>query len=148
MGAILKTTSADKIHIDKITKQFFDLFNNTNHKQPEWKILDKICIAETIIIKKTGVHQTIYDLASFIEPRKSILTNGTLTDFHERELYEETKIVGHIAQRNSKYQKTGNLNGTYFVESGTKLFQFIKTIDGWKINSLIWEDNQLYKRSC
>ena len=57
------------------------------------------------------------------------------------ELEEETKIVGHIAQRHSIYQKTGNLNGTYFVENGTKLFQFIKTIDGWKINSLVWEDN-------
>ena len=76
MATILVTTSADKIHIDNITKQFFDIFNNTNQRQPEWTILDKICIVETIIIKKTGLTQTIYDLASFIEPRKSILTNG------------------------------------------------------------------------
>ena len=141
METIFKPTSADKIHIDTITKQFFDVFNNTNQRQPEWTILDKICIAETIIIKKTGLTQTIYDLSGFIEPRKSILTNGTLTDFQETELEEETKIVGHIAQRHSKYQKTGNLNGAHFVENGTKLFQFIKTIDGWKINSLVWEDN-------
>jgi len=138
---MLKTDSADKFHIDNITKQFFDVFNTTNQRQPEWTILDKICIAETIIIKKTGLTQTIYDLPGFIEPRKSILTNGTLTDFQETELEEETKIVGHIAQRHSKYQKTGNLNEAHFVENGTKLFQFIKTIDGWKINSLVWEDN-------
>ena len=141
MGTMLKTDSADKFHIDNITKQFFDVFNTTNQRQPEWTILDKICIAETIIIKKTGLTQTIYDLPGFIEPRKSILTNGTLTDFQETELEEETKIVGHIAQRHSKYQKTGNFNGAHFVENGTKLFQFIKTIDGWKINSLVWEDN-------
>jgi len=141
MGTMLKTDSADKFHIDNITKQFFDVFNTTNQRQPEWTILDKICIAETIIIKKTGLTQTIYDLPGFIEPRKSILTNGTLTDFQETELEEETKIVGHIAQRHSKYQKTGNLNGAHFVENGTKLFQFIKTIAGWKINSLVWEDN-------
>ena len=141
MRTMLKTDSADKFHIDNITKQFFDVFNTTNQRQPEWTILDKICIAETIIIKKTGLTQTIYDLPGFIEPRKSILTNGTLTNFQETELEEETKIVGHIAQRHSKYQKTGALNGAHFVENGTKLFQFIKTIDGWKINSLIWEDN-------
>jgi hypothetical protein len=114
MGTMLKTDSADKFHIDNITKQFFDVFNTTNQRQPEWTILDKICIAETIIIKKTGLTQTIYDLPGFIEPRKSILTNGTLTDFQETELEEETKIVGHIAQRHSKYQKTGNLNGAAF----------------------------------
>jgi hypothetical protein len=141
METILNTTSADKIHIDNITKQFFDVFNNTNQRQIEWSVLDKICIVETIIIKKTGLTQIIYDLANFIEPRKSILTNGTLTNFQETELEEETKIVGHIAQRYSKYQKTGNLNGTHFVENGTKLFQFIKTSDGWKINSLVWEDD-------
>ena len=44
MGTILKTTSADKILIDNITKQFFDIFNNKNHRQLEWTILDKICI--------------------------------------------------------------------------------------------------------
>ena len=141
MGTIIKTTSADKNHIDNITKQFFDVFNNTNQRQPEWTILDNICIAQIIIIKKTGLTQTIYDLASFIEPRKSILTNGTLTNFQETEIEEETKIVGHIAQRHSTYQKKGNLNGKDFIENGTKLFQFIKTIDGWKINSLVWEDN-------
>ena len=141
MGTIPETTYADKILIDNITKQFFDIFNNTNQRQPDWTILNKICIAEIIIIKKTSLTQTIYDLASFVEPRKTILTNGTLTNFRETELDEETKIVGHIAQRHSKYQKTGNLNGTHFVENGTKLFQFIKTINGWKINSLVWEDN-------
>jgi len=141
MGTIIKTTSADKNHIDNITKQFFDVFNNTNQRQPEWTILDNICIAQIIIIKKTGLTQSIYDLGSFIEPRRSILTNGTLTNFQETEIEEETKIVGHIAQRHSTYQKKGNLNGKDFIENGTKLFQFIKTIDGWKINSLVWEDN-------
>lgn len=27
--------------------------------------------------------------------------------------------------------------------SGNKFFQFIKTLDGWKINSLIWEDDNI-----
>jgi len=141
METTTKITSADKIHIDNITKQFFDIFNNTHQRQPDWTTLYNICIDETIIIKKTGLTQIIYDVASFIEPRKAILTNGTLTNFREIELDEETKIAGHIAQRYSNYQKTGNLNGTDFTENGTKLFQFIKTINGWKINSLVWEDN-------
>jgi hypothetical protein len=141
MDTILTTAYTDKLDIDTITKQFFGIFNNTDQRQPDWTTLDKICIAETIIIKKTGLDQTVYNLGSFIAPRKTLLTNGTLTNFQEKELQEETTIVGHIAQRHSKYQKAGCLNGKAFVGNGTKLFQFIKTTEGWKLNSLVWEDD-------
>jgi len=141
METIPKTGTPDKLQIDNIISQFFKVFNNTNQKEPDFVILHKICIDKIIIIKKTGLTETVYDLISFIEPRKTILTDGSLTNFSEWELSEETLISGHIAQRHSKYRKTGNLNGTAFDETGTKLFQFMKTIDGWKITSLIWEDN-------
>lgn len=142
MKTITETISPDKLHIDRITKQFFDIFNNSNQKQPGWEIINETCIPETMIIKKTGLTQTVYNLVSFIEPRKAILSDGTLTQFEESEIDEETKIAGHIAQRWSKYQKTGYLNGKYFKEYGTKLFQFIKTKEGWMMSSLIWEDDK------
>jgi hypothetical protein len=141
METVHQTIVNDKAKINTITKQFFDVFNNTNQRQPDWTTLDKICIDKIIIIKKTGLTETISDLAGFIEPRRGILTNGTITNFEEIELNEETKICGHIAQRHSRYKKTGNLNGAPFAENGTKLFQFIKTITGWKIAALVWEDD-------
>jgi hypothetical protein len=141
METIPNTIASDKLQIDNLINQFFKVFNNTNQNEPDWTILHKICIDKIIIIKKTGLTETIYDLVGFIEPRRLILTNGTLINFEEMELSEETQIIGHIAQRHSKYRKAGNLNGTAFDETGTKLFQFMKTTDGWKITSLIWEDN-------
>ena len=132
---------SDKIEINNLTEQFFNLFDNTNNKIPDWTIAQKICIPEILIIKKTGLSEVVYDLANFIEPRKAILSNGTLTNFQEQELHEETQIIGHIAQRRSRYQKSGNRSGKLFVETGTKLFQFIKTNHGWRINSLVWEDD-------
>ena len=133
---------ADKLEVDNLVKVFFSIFNNTEQKQPDWTIIYRICIPETIIIKKIGVGEAVYHLESFIEPRKKILTDGTLTNFEETETKEETKIIGGIAQRFSKYQKSGYLNGVYFKEYGNKFFQFIKTGNGWKINSLIWEDEK------
>ena len=132
---------SDKIEINNLTEQFFNLFDNTNNKIPDWTIVQKICIPEIIIIKKTGLNEIVYNLANFIEPRKEILSDGTLTNFQEQELHEETQIIGHIAQRRSMYQKSGNLSGRLFTETGTKLFQFIKTNDGWRISSLVWEDD-------
>ena len=91
--------------------------------------------------QKTGLTEVVYNLANFIEPRKTILSDGTLTNFEEHELHEETEIVGHIAHRRSSYQKSGNLSEKSFIETGTKLFQFIKTNNGWRICSLVWEDD-------
>jgi len=133
--------AADKIEINYLTTQFFNLFNNTDHKIPDWTIVQNLCIPEIIIIKKTGLTEIIYNLTNFIEPRKTILSDGTLTNFQEQELHEMTQIIGHIAHRQSRYQKSGNLSGNLFVETGTKLFQFIKTNNGWRINSLVWEDD-------
>ena len=141
MDSNIDILSADKIEINNLTKQFFKLFDNTDHKIPDWTIAKKICIPEIIIIKKTGLTEVVYNLANFIEPRKTILSDGTLTNFQEQELEEETQIIGHIAHRRSRYQKSGNLSGKAFIETGAKLFQFIKTNNGWRINSLVWEDD-------
>ena len=131
--------------IAELVGVFFGIFTNTNGKQPNWTIINEVCIPETIIIKKQGLSETVYDLHSFIAPRREILSNGTLTGFEEAEIKSETKIAGNIAQRFSKYQKSGYLNGTYFREYGNKFFQFIKTAAGWKINAVIWEDEAVEK---
>jgi len=138
-----KETQSDKSEIDNIVKIFFHIFTNTDNTQPDWSIIYTVCIPETMIIKKSDAPELIYDLNSFIEPRRKILTDGTLSNFEESEINEETKIIGNIAQRFSKYQKSGYLNGTYFKEYGNKFFQFIKTNNAWKITSLVWEDDKI-----
>ncbi len=130
----------DKLLIDEIVKSFYKIFTNSNRQQPDWDIIFTLCIPETIIIKSNGATEMIYSLQSFIEPRKTMLSDGTLTEFEESEIEGETKIFGTIAQRSSRYNKSGYLNGVYFKGYGNKLFQFIKTNSCWKINSIVWED--------
>jgi hypothetical protein len=136
-----QTNVSDEQNIDKLMGLFYSIFSNANEKQPAWAIMNTVCIAEIIIIKKEMFKQSIYDLNSFVEPRKKILSDGTLTDFEEHEISGDTKVIGNIAQRSSRYQKSGYLNGKYFKEYGNKFFQLIKTAGGWKINAIIWEDD-------
>jgi RimJ/RimL family protein N-acetyltransferase len=131
--------SIDKFYIDRLIHSFFSIFTNREN-EPDWSVINNVCIPEAIIIKKTGLSETVYNLESFIEPRKKILTDGTLTDFEEKEIKEETKVTGNIAQRYAVYKKTGMLEGKRFEEYGDKLFQFIKTTAGWRINAVVWED--------
>jgi len=132
--------TVDKLLIDQLTTSFFSIFDNTNQQKPDWNSIHTLCLPETIIIKKNKDTEEIYNLTTFIEPRKKILSDGTLTDFEEYELNEETTIVGNIAQRFSKFQKKGYHNGAAFKGNGNKFLQYIKTNNGWKINAVIWED--------
>ncbi|WP_412469173.1 GNAT family N-acetyltransferase [Pedobacter sp. KLB.chiD] len=133
------TLSAAEIQIGKITRSFFNLFNNTL-KEPDFEPVYQLCTTSASIIRKSGTQADVYGLESFIEPRKKILTNGTLQQFSEFETDEETRIVGNIAQRYSKYRKQGLLNGVYFEGRGHKFFHFMKEAGEWKIAQVIWED--------
>ncbi|PQJ09106.1 DUF4440 domain-containing protein [Flavipsychrobacter stenotrophus] len=132
--------SADKVHIDHLVEHFFDVFTNVGGRQPNLDAIHHLCLLQAIIVKKIGNEETVYDLEGFIEPRRTILTDGTLTEFKEWEVSEETKIIGQLAQRHSAYKKSGRMNGQNFEGAGNKMFQFIKTTDGWRICSVIWED--------
>ncbi|MGC4104332.1 MAG: GNAT family N-acetyltransferase [Ferruginibacter sp.] len=138
---LLFEATSDQLQVNRLIQTFFSIFNNVNGRQPGWDLAHSCFIKEAIIIKKTGVKETIDSVDSFITPRKAILSGGSLIDFSERELNFATNITGNIAQRSSRYQKTGRRDGVDFKEYGNKLFQFIKTGEGWKISSLLWEDD-------
>ena len=133
----------DKFHISEITKRFFDCFTNRDSAVPKLDTLKSICIPEVRIENVNG-SEVIYNLNSFLEPRKKILTDGTLIEFEEKEVYENTNIIENIAHRHSKYEKSGILNGKKFKQTGHKLFQFIKTNQDWKIKSVLWKDDKMY----
>ncbi|WP_293786707.1 GNAT family N-acetyltransferase [uncultured Pedobacter sp.] len=133
------TLSADEIQIGKVTRSFFNLFNNTLN-EPDFEPVYQLCTASASIIRKSGTQADVYGLESFIKPRKEILTDGTLQQFSEFETDEETRVVGNIAQRYSKYRKQGLLNGVYFESRGHKFFHFMKEDGEWKIAQVVWED--------
>ncbi len=132
----------DRLELNSLTDDFFSIFSNVNQHKPDWDSVYKLCLTETLIIKKIGLSQETYTLQGFITPRKKILSDGTLTEFEENEIADETRIDGCIAQRFSRYKKNGNLNGKWFQEYGRKMFQFVKTKNGWKISALIWQDDK------
>lgn len=135
--------SADQYKIDQLTTRFFNLFTNTNQQVPPLKEIYSICLPEANIIKFSSGQTEIFDLNAFLKPRELLLTNGTLTGFSEWEISDETRISHHIAQRISRYAKSGCLNGNDFTGSGTKLFQFAKAGPDWKIANVIWEDDHV-----
>lgn len=130
----------DKIDIDKLTNQFFDIFTNIDGRVPKVKDIKNIFIKEGLIIKNTPKKHFVFGLQEFIEPRERMLSDGTLTDFSESEISHNTEIFENIAQRFSLYVKSGILNGEYFESKGMKTIQFIKINNEWKMTSVVWSD--------
>jgi RimJ/RimL family protein N-acetyltransferase len=136
------SVASDHLRINEVVRTFFGVFTNVSGKQPNWGQLKQLCIPEIILINKKDVSQEVYNLETFSAPRKKILSDGTLIDFMEFEISGQTQIQSNIAQRHSRYQKSGVLAETPFVELGNKFFHLIKTQQGWKITSVIWEDDR------
>ena len=132
----------DELEIDNISARFFDLFTNINNQSPKIRGIKEFFIPKGIIINNTETPPAIYDLESFIKPREEILTNGTLVNFREREVFHKTEIHGSIAHRTCHYEKSGILNGEPYSGGGIKMFQFIKIKDQWFLSSVVWKDQK------
>lgn len=132
----------DKLQIDELVQSFFALFTN-KHKQPNLQLIYQYCVKEAVISKNTDGRTEIYNLDTFIQPRIDILTNGRLVDFEEKELSETTVIQAYIAQRVTVYHKQGVLDNISFAATGTKMFQFLKIRNEWKIVAVIWVDDAM-----
>ena len=70
-----------------------------------------------------------------------MLTDGTLTDFHEWETGASTQVLRGSASRHSTYAKSGFQNGAPYAGSGAKFIQLVRKQQGWRIAAIAWEDD-------
>lgn len=129
----------DKHAIDELTATFFRAFDN-REGPPDVDALYRLFAPGAIVVKNVGGTPEVYDVQGFVEPRRAILSDGTMTDFSEEEVSERTDIFGNIAQRFSRYKKSGKARGERFAGAGAKSIQFVRTPEGWRIASLVWDD--------
>lgn len=135
------TTLPDaKTEIDRLMTTFLGAFANPGGSPPAVEAIYEVFLpAGTIISMVTGT-PVVYTVPEFVEPRRTMLTDGTLTEFREWETSETTEIFQAVAHRFSGYRKCGFHNGVWFEGRGMKTTQFVRTPDGWRISSLAWDD--------
>ncbi|HNP49779.1 MAG TPA: GNAT family N-acetyltransferase [Bacteroidia bacterium] len=132
--------SRDQIQLSLLTNEFYSVFRTKNGEKADVEKLTRLCVNEVSIRHKTKDHSVYFSLTEFIRTRKEILERGDLTEFEEHEIRAHTQVLSNIAQRHSQYQKSGVRSANAFRTKGDKLFQFVRTDDGWKISSVLWED--------
>lgn len=61
-------------------------------------------------------------------------------DFYEVETGHEIFVYGNIAHVVSRYDAYGDPEGSILLKRGINLIQLARTADGWKVYSVIWDD--------
>jgi len=134
------TTTFDRSAIDALVRAFFGAFSTMGGVVPNLDVLYELLLPEAIIIKNIDAVPVVYDVNGFVEPRRTMLADGSLANFSEEETSERTDIFKNIAQRFSRYKKSWTAQEMSFSGSGTKSFQFVRTSAGWKIASIVWDE--------
>jgi hypothetical protein len=134
------SASGDQADIDRLMGLFMDSFTNTGGRRPDLEIIRELFVPEGRIISNIGNDPVIMDVDAFVEPRRKMLTDGTLTEFSEWEVSQRTEIFGSVAHRFSEYRKSGVRDGAPFEGRGHKTTQFLRTRDGWRMSSMAWDD--------
>lgn len=127
--------------IEALITAFYAAFDNREGRRPSAEAL-RAMFDETAMVTRIGPNGgDAWTPEAFIAPRVAMLTDGTLTDFHEWEVASRTTILAHIASRWSRYEKSGVLNGADYRGGGQKFIQMRRAGDGWVISSVLWEDD-------
>lgn len=116
------------------------MFTNADGATPNLDRVHDLFVPGSTIIKNTDAGPEVYTLERFIATRATILRDGTLTGFRERELETNTEFHGDTAERVCVYTKSGVLNGKPFTTRGVKVMRLTRTPEGWRLSALAWHD--------
>jgi hypothetical protein len=131
---------SDEHAIDALTAKFFAAFTNSGGTARDIDTLYDLFAPDARIIANIGANPKAMDVGGFVEPRRTLLADGSFADFCEREVSSQTEIFGNIGHRFSRYCKSWIASGERREGRGAKSLQFLRAPGGWKIASLVWDD--------
>ncbi len=80
----------------------------------------------------------VMNISQFITVYRTFIEGDSVKMFYEKELYGKTEQFGKIASRISTYKTYLNTMDKP-EEQGVNSFQLVKTPEGWKVSSIIWD---------
>ena len=91
-----------------MTATFYAAFDNRAPRIPTGEELLALFAEQATITRVAPGDAACWDPAAFVAPRIAMLTDGTLTEFHEWETESRTAVFEDIASRWSTYEKEGS----------------------------------------
>jgi hypothetical protein len=134
--------ASSKRELDALTAAFFRAVTFAEGETPAYANLPHLFLPSACLIRNSGAAPEVSTLSQFIEARQRKVAAGELTHFREAETREITEIFGQVAHRFSTYEKEGLDLGVALAGRGIISIQFVMTPAGWKISSMVWDDER------
>lgn len=125
-----------------ITKAVHDAYAAISFKEgekPRYGEIKNYFIPEAQLINFRTDTAQVTNISQFIDPLyKGFIESNHVHLFYEEEIFGKTEQFGRVAHRISTYVTYLNTKDKP-EERGVNSFQLIKTKDGWKVSSIIWD---------
>jgi hypothetical protein len=138
------TTDSKQPHATEpkeITDAVINAYKCISFKEGEHIIfsdIKKYFIPQAQLIDFRKNHMNVNSIDQFIEKYKNYIESDQVRLFYEEEITGSTEQFGNIAHRISTYKTYINTMDS-IAERGVNSFQLIKTPEGWKVSSIIWD---------
>ncbi len=131
-------TAPDDAAIKKAVDDAYASISFKSGDQPRYDSIQYYFIPQAQLINYITDTAQILSINDFVKAFRNYVESTKITSFNEQEIYGRTDQFGNIAQRISTYKTF--VNSTDIVkERGVNSFQLIKTPQGWKVSSIIWD---------
>ena len=120
--------------LEAVVAAFYAAFDNRGSRGPDAQELLALFGPEATVTRVAGADVETWSAQQFVAPRIAILTDGTLTEFHEWETESRTFVSGSIAARWSTYEKESAASRG----GGQKVIHLRRAGGSWVISSLLW----------
>ena len=106
--------------------------------QPDYEAFKKYFLPDAQLINYRNDSLSIINLDQFLGGYKKLVDSGHIKSFYEEEIFGRTDQYGRVAQRISSFRTYMN-NTDSVTDRGVNSFQLVKTPEGWKVTSVIWD---------
>jgi hypothetical protein len=128
----------DDAAIKKAVDNAYAAISFKNGEQPRYDSIQYAFIPQAQLINFIEDTAQILSIGDFTKAFKHYVESTKIQSFKEQEIFGRTDQFGNIAQRISSYKTY--INSLDLVkERGVNSFQLIKTPQGWKVSSIIWD---------
>jgi len=131
-------TTPDAQAIKKAVDDAYASISFKKGEQPQYDSIKNCFMPKAQFISLRGDSIRTINLDQFVYLYRTFIESDSVTMLHEKEIYGKTEQFGRIASRISTYKTYRNTMDKP-EERGVNSFQLVKTPQGWKISSIIWD---------
>ncbi len=131
-------TVPDEQAIKKAVDAAYAAISFKKGEEPRYDSIKNYFIPKAQLINYRTDTMQVTSISQFVYLYRSFIEGDSVKMFYEKELYGKTEQFGKVASRISTYKTYLNTMDKP-EERGVNSFQLVKTPQGWKVSSIIWD---------